>query len=142
MCDKEGGHVECAVWIKKSRVLFKHVCTGACLVAYEAFAFSFSSNFRLAARIISSLLFCRLDCLSFLSWLHAFALGCSSGARSDVCDSFDDRLYRVMRSGCTFFATGTGVRAGTAAARGAGGANDAGACSQLAGVQNDANAPR
>lgn len=64
-------------------------------------AFAFSSIFRLAARIISSLLRCRLACLSFLSWLQAFPLGCSSVAVVVACPTLEARLYRVIRSGWT-----------------------------------------
>lgn len=60
-----------------------------------ALPFSCASIFRLAARIISSLLLCRFICLSFLSALHAF-FGCSSAAGSE--DSFEDKLYLVIRS--------------------------------------------
>lgn len=64
-------------------------------------ALAFSSIFRLAARIISSLLRCKLACLSFLSWLQAFPLGCSSVAVVVAWPTLEARLYRVIRSGWT-----------------------------------------
>lgn len=72
---------------------------------------TFASIFLLAARIISSLLFCRSACLSFLLELHACAPACfcfdislaawSSSSRSTACSSanFAFRLYLVIRSG-------------------------------------------
>lgn len=75
------------------------------------FAFSFPSSFLRAANIISSLLRCRFACLSFLSCDQAFAFGESSAGGSPVAFNFDDRLYRVIRSGCDGFA-GVVVREG------------------------------
>jgi len=70
-----------------------------------AFPFSCASNFRLAAKIISSLLRCKFICRSFLSALHTF-FGAASFSGSSLCASFSDRLYRVIRSGCAGFAAG------------------------------------
>jgi hypothetical protein len=68
--------------------------------------FSASSNFRLAARIMSSLLFCSNACLSLLFADHAcFCFLPLSGAESEsggVSGAwliFEERLYRVIRSG-------------------------------------------
>jgi hypothetical protein len=80
-----------------------------------AFPFSCASIFLLAAKIISSLLFCKFICLSFLSALHAF-FGVSSCAGSSVCANFEDKLYLVIRSGCVGFVAG---RAAVVAVRGA-----------------------
>ena len=74
--------------------------------ALFTFSFSFSSIFRRAARIISSLRFCMLDCLSLRSWLHAFGLGDSSVGGCAVWPTLEDKLYRVIRSGCAGFRAG------------------------------------
>ena len=59
----------------------------------DTFAFSFSSSFLRAAKIISSRLRCRFACLSVLSCDHAFCFGCSSGAVvSELAAIFDERL--------------------------------------------------
>jgi hypothetical protein len=96
--------------------------------AYAAapFPFSCASSFRLAARIISSFLFCIFFCLSFLSWLHALAFGCSSATGSTWLN-FEDRLYRVIRSGCAGFADIVAARRGVAAGVGVGIWKDGGA---------------
>jgi hypothetical protein len=93
----------------------------------DALPFSCCSNFRLAAKIISSLLRCRFNCLSFLSALHALGFACSV-ASSSVCCSFDARLYRVIRSGWDGFAGATGLVGVGTAGRGVGTLNDGGAC--------------
>jgi hypothetical protein len=99
----------------------------------EAFAFSCASSFRLAARIISSLRLCRFACLSLLSALHDFAFGCSACVGSVRWPSLEERLYRVIKSGCAGLAGVAAARAGVGAARGAGVGiwKDAGACSML-----------
>lgn len=59
----------------------------------DAFAFSFSSSFLRAAKIISSRLRCRFACLSVLSCDHAFCFGCSSDAAvSELAAILDERL--------------------------------------------------
>ena len=69
----------------------------------QAFSFSFltlssSSNFLLAFRIMSSLLRCSSACLSFLLFDHPSFV--ELGVSGDVCESFDVRLYRCIRSSC------------------------------------------
>jgi hypothetical protein len=68
------------------------------------FPFSAISNFRRAAKTISSLLRCKFACRSFRSALHALGFACSAG--SSVCCNLAARLYRVMRSGCAVFGAG------------------------------------
>jgi hypothetical protein len=76
-----------------------------------ASATTLASIFLLAARIISSLLFCNNACRSPLFELQAcfcFPL-ISDSPSDDSCRlpssaNFDFRLYRVMRSGCNGFA--------------------------------------
>jgi hypothetical protein len=99
----------------------------------EAFAFSCASSFRLAAKIISSLRLCKFACLSLLSALHDFAFGCSSCIGCGCWPSLEERLYRVIKSGCAGLAGVAAARAGVGAARGAGVGiwKDAGACSIL-----------
>jgi hypothetical protein len=98
--------------------------------APDAFAFSCSSSFLRAARIISSRRLCRFACLSLLSALHDFAFGRSSCVGCETWLSFEDKLYRVMRSGCAGLAGVGAARVGAGAVRGAGVGiwKDAGAC--------------
>lgn len=91
----------------------------------EAFARSFSSIFRLAARIISSLFLCKFDWRSLRSALQAF-LGFSS-VGSGVWLSFEVRLYRVIRSGCDGLAAAATGLVGTTGVGAAGSWNDVGA---------------
>jgi hypothetical protein len=92
------------------------------MAAYDcvAFAFSCASSFLRAAKIISSLRLCRFACLSVLSALHDFAFGCSSCAGCSGRLSLEDRLYRVIKSGCVGLAGVAAARAGVGAVRGAG----------------------
>lgn len=86
-------------------------CLLPCSHDHAAFCsdFAFCSIFRLAARIISSLRRCRFACLSFLSWLQAFDLGCCSVSVAVVWPTLEVRLYRVIRSGWAGFAGCLGV---------------------------------
>lgn len=64
-------------------------------------AFCFSSIFRRAAKIISSLLLWKFACLSVLLELQPALCAASASAGSAPVDTtFDERLYRVIRSGC------------------------------------------
>ena len=92
----------------------------------DVLAFSFSSIFLRAAKIISSRRRCRFACRSFLSCDHAFCFGCCSDVDvSGVDASFDARLYRVIRSGGDGFAGGVAVRE-VGLERGSGGLKDGG----------------
>jgi hypothetical protein len=95
------------------------------------FPFSAISNFRRAAKTISSLLRCKFACRSFRSALHALGFACSAG--SSVCCNLAARLYRVMRSGCAVFGAGDarGAVCIVGSGRGVGRLNDGGACSAL-----------
>lgn len=56
--------------------------------------------FFLAAKIISSLLFCRRDCLSSLLKLQPFFPDASSPPSVACTSSFSFKLYLVIKSGC------------------------------------------
>ena len=99
--------------------------------APEAFAFSCASSFLRAARIISSLLRCRLACLSFLSALQAFFFGCSSCSVCGTWFSLEERLYLVIRSGCDGFTGAAAALTGAGEARGAGIWKEGGACASI-----------
>lgn len=68
-----------------------------------------ASIFRLAARIISSRLFCSSDCRSSLLLLHAFLLAASPDDSSSPCCcclTLSSRLYLWIRFGCAGFSAG------------------------------------
>ncbi len=82
----------------------------------SASAATLANIFLLAARIISSLLFCNKACLSLLFWLHAccllpgvlVVLALSEPDASESASALailETRLYRVMRSGWLGFVT-------------------------------------
>jgi hypothetical protein len=62
-------------------------------------AASLASIFRLAARIISSLLRCSNVCLSSLLVLHPFLSAEAPSSAGDTPSTLSLRLYRVIRSG-------------------------------------------
>lgn len=67
-----------------------------------------ASIFRLAARIISSRLFCSSDCRSSLLLLHAFLPAASPDSSSPCCCclTLSSRLYLWIKFGCAGFSAG------------------------------------